>query len=308
MGIRQHDIHLPVTDRDTLYLKRFQPTRLANAPAVLLLHGVMANGRIFYSASGKGLAPYLAAHGYDVFVADLRGRGNSTPHIDRHARYGQTETITEDLPALHAAVRHIKGDVPLHWMAHSWGGVHMSSCLLRHPQLIAEVQSLVYFGSKRSVHVRNWRKRLEVDLVWNIVGRMLCRSVGYLPARRIGLGADDETDKSHWQSKQWARVAPWRDSDDGFDYAAAAQRYSLPPALYFAAQNDPCRGHPADVKRFRDESGRHLSRLRLLARHKGHRHDYDHVSLLTHPDAARDHFPLVLHWLAGDYQRVTENY
>ncbi|WP_174875335.1 alpha/beta hydrolase family protein [Vogesella oryzae] len=308
MKIAQQDIHVPVSAHEQLYLKRlWQPVR-QDAPAVLLLHGVMANGRTFYSASGKGLAPYLAAHGYDVFVADLRGRGNSTPRIDRHARHGQTEIITEDLPALHAAVRHIRGDAPLHWLAHSWGGVHMTSCLLRQPQLIPQVQSLVYFGSKRSVHVRNWRKRLEVDLMWNIVGRLLCRTLGYLPARRIGLGADDETDKSHRQSKQWAQVAPWVDSDDGFDYAAAARQHRLPPALYFAAQNDPCRGHPEDVRRFRDESGNHLSRLRLLARHKGHRHDYDHLSLLTHPDAPFDHFPLVLHWLAGQYDRVVENY
>jgi len=307
MTNREHDLWVPVTATDTLYLKRIRHPERDGAP-VLLLHGVMANGRIFYSDNGKGLAHYLARHGYDVFVADLRGRGRSTPRIGRGARHGQTETITEDLPALQAAIRQLKGEVAVHWMAHSWGGVHMSSCLLRQPQLIAQVASLVYFGSKRSVQVRNLNKLLEVDLLWNIVGRLLCRSVGYLPARRLGLGADDETDKSHRQSKLWAQNRPWLDSDDRFDYRQAAQTQQLPPALYFAAQNDPCRGHPADVKRFRDESGAHLSRLRLLARHSGHRHDYNHVSLLTHPDAVRDHFPLVLEWLAGRYGMVQENY
>ena len=184
----------------------------------------------------------------------------------------------------------------------------MSSCLLRYPQLAAQVASLVYFGSKRSIAVRNLRKWLEVDLIWNIVARWLIRCYGYLPARRIGLGADDETEKSHRQSKRWAKLRPWVDSDDGFDYGAAARHVSLPPALYFAARNDPCRGHVDDVRRFRDESGPHLSRLRLLGRAAGHWHDYDHVSLLTHPDAPADHFPLVLDWLRGRHDKVIENH
>jgi len=303
---QQQDIYVPVGSGEQLYLRRIW--RESTGEPVLLIHGVMANGRIFYSDKGKGLAHYLADAGYDVFVADLRGRGGSRPKIDGAATHGQTEIICQDLPALHAAIRQLKGKMAQHWMAHSWGGVHISSCLLRYPQLSAQLASLVYFGSKRSIAVHNWRKWLEVDLMWNIVARWLIRWYGYLPARRIGLGADDETEKSHRQSKFWAKRLPWVDSDDGFDYAAAARAQILPPTLYFAASNDPCRGHPDDVRRFRDESGSHLSRVHLLGRQTGHWHDYDHVSLLTHPDAPDDHFPLVLRWLAGDHAQTMENY
>lgn len=302
----QQDWQLPLDDGETLYIRRIWQD--AAGPPVLLIHGVMANGRIFYTDSGKGLAHFLAAAGYDVFVADLRGRGRSSPKISAASRHGQTEIICRDLPALHAAIRGLKGEVAVHWMAHSWGGVQMSSCLLRHPRLASQVASLVYFGSKRSIGVRIWRKFLEVDLVWNVLAHWIIRATGYLPARRIGLGADDETEKSHRQSKCWAKLRPWVDSDDGFDYGAAARHVSLPPALYFAARKDPCRGHAEDVRRFRDESGPHLSRLRLLGRAVGHWHDYDHVSLLTHPDAPADHFPLVLEWLAGRHDKVIENY
>lgn len=302
---QQQDLYVEV-EQQQLHLRRIW--READGPPVLLVHGVMADGRIFYSDRGKGLAHFLADAGYDVFIADLRGRGLSTPKIDAMSRHGQTEIICQDLPALHAAIFKLKGGQRLHWMAHSWGGVHMSSCLLRYPQLASQVASLVYFGSKRSIGVRNLRKWLEVDLVWNIAARWLIRCYGYLPARRMGLGADDETEKSHRQSKRWAKLRPWVDSDDGFDYGAAARQVSLPPALYFAARNDPCRGHVEDVRRFRDESGPHLSRLRLLGRAAGHWHDYDHVSLLTHPDAPADHFPLVLDWLRGRHDKVMENH
>ena len=53
-----------------------------DAPAVLLLHGAIGNGRIFASKRGdKGLAIFLAKHGYRTFVADLRGRGRSVPNL-----------------------------------------------------------------------------------------------------------------------------------------------------------------------------------------------------------------------------------
>ncbi len=300
------DLYVPVTPDEQLYMKRLRCVE--GGEAVLMVHGVMANGRIFYSDSGKGLAHYLAEAGYDVFVADLRGRGNSLPPISRASRHGQTETITEDLPALHREIRRLTGGQPVHWIAHSWGGVHMSSALIRHPALIPEVKSLVYFGSKRSVRVSNLNKLIEVDFMWNVASRWLIKVFGYLPARRIRLGADNESDKSHLQSKLWAQPKPWVDSEDGFDYGEAAQQVSLPPALYFAAGNDPCRGHPDDVKRFRDESGPHRSCVHRLSHADGHRHDYNHVSLLTHPDAPHDHFPLALAWMQGDFARVPENY
>ncbi len=307
MHTREESLYIDVGDGERLHLRRIRHATQDDGPPLLMLHGVMGNGRIFYSDSGKGLAPWLAAQGCDCFVLDLRGRGQSTPPISRASRHGQHETICEDLPAAHALVRRLRADRLAHWLAHSWGGVHMHSCLARHPEVAAGVANAVYFGSKRSVHVKNLNKLLEVDLFWNLAARALVRAVGYLPARRLGLGADNESDRSHLDSKHWAKVAPWVDADDGFDYRAAAQRVTLPPTLYFAAPRDPCRGHVDDVRRFRDESGAHLSRVHLLSRALGHRHDYDHVSLLTHPDAAADHFPLALAWLLGDYAHVREN-
>lgn len=293
----ESDIRVAINDVDTLYMKRWRHAHFTDGPVVLMVHGMMSNGRIFYSERGKGLAPYLASQGCDVFVADLRGKGRSTPRINRHARHGQTEMIRDDVPALHAAVRRLSGNRPVFWVSHSWGGVVLNSALLRRPALIDEVAGLVHFAVKRSVHVRNLVKRIEIDLMWNLVLRGVTRAVGYLPARPLRFGADNETDKTHRQIKQWAKVRPWVDSDDGFDYGEAARRTRLPPALYLAARNDPCRGHRHDVREFMAESGTHAARAHLVARRTGHWHDYDHVSLLTHPDAVKDHFPLVWAWM-----------
>ena len=54
---------------------------------VLMIHGIVEDGRIFYHNSGKGLGSFLAKHGYDVYVADLRGIGKSTPKIHRNSEH-----------------------------------------------------------------------------------------------------------------------------------------------------------------------------------------------------------------------------
>jgi pimeloyl-ACP methyl ester carboxylesterase len=68
-----HRLHLLQINKEGIISK--------DSPAVLLLHGAISNGLQFYSIKGQGLAPYLASKGMNIFVADLRGRGLSTPSI-----------------------------------------------------------------------------------------------------------------------------------------------------------------------------------------------------------------------------------
>ncbi|MEI6214181.1 MAG: alpha/beta fold hydrolase [Desulfuromonadales bacterium] len=298
--IRQQSIPVPLKLGAALTMQRFSGT--VPGPPVLMLHGAIENGRIFYSDSGKGLATYLARNGFDVFVIDLRGRGNSLPGINRSSRFGQTEAITEDIPACITAVREICGPVPQQWVAHSWGGVLFSSHLARFPEHIQQVSSLIYFGSKRTIRVWNIHRIMKVDLVWRWVCPLACLICGYLPARQLHIGSDSETSKSYRQSAAWVRDDAWIDSDDGFDYGTAVQNIELPPIWYIAAQGDYALGHPRDVQDFMVSAGRQENRYTVLARENGNRHDYDHITMLTHPDAVDDHFPQVLEWLQNHKQ------
>lgn len=294
-SLTQQGYWVSVTPQDRLSLQRFYAD--ATGPPVLLLHGAIENGAIFYSSSGKGLAPFLAAHGFDVYVADLRGHGRSQPPISRASEYGQTEMITEDIPALVQAVEQLRPASPQHWIAHSWGGVLLSACLARYPQMSHQVASQVYFGTKRSVRVWNLQRLMMIDIVWHGLANFLTAVWGYLPARQWRLGSDNETAKYHAQSKGWVRADAWIDPEDGFDYIAALRNVDLPPTWYLAARNDFSLGHPLDVQRFMREVGQAQSHYTELARANGYRHDYDHISMLTHADAPRDHFPQILTWL-----------
>ena len=286
---------------DRLHLKHWYK-KDASRPA-LLLHGAIENGRIFYSESAKGFAPFLASWGFHAYAADLRGRGLSGAPISRVSRYGQIDAIRDEIPALAQAVSARHGHIPVDWVAHSWGGVLMLSALARNPRLLPLVRSLVFFATKRSIRIWNPERLLKIDLFWNRLARMAAWKWGYVPARELRWGSDNETVSSHRDSTRWVRAgAPWVDPRDGFDYGSAIRGLKLPPSLWLTGSGDRCLGHRKDVESFRRESGvisDPRSVFWTVGKGTGAARDYGHVDLLTDPEAPRDHFPKIVQWMLG---------
>ncbi len=264
---------------------------------VFLVHGSMENSHIFYSGSGKGLAPWLASKGFDVFVADLRGRGKSKPHVDASARWGLREILEEDFSAMLEEIVRIKGELPQHWMAHSWGGVLQLAYLARW-QPKAPIASLTFFGTKRRIGTWSPKKLVMVNGAWGSLGEMLTRTYGYLPARKWKMGSDDESLQSYRETNKWVEEKAWLDPRDGFDYAAALKKQALPPALYITGSGDKVIGNPVDVHRLMLETGiNQTNQLMVAGKNSGFLHDYGHINLLTHADAPTDVYPKVEEWV-----------
>ncbi|RCU45220.1 alpha/beta fold hydrolase [Corallincola holothuriorum] len=300
-GVRLHlrEICLPAGQTDQV-----APSR----GAILFLHGSIENGRIFYNEKGRGLAAYLASQGFHCYVADLRGRGLSEPKVGRGADHGQWESVVEDIPALHRFVadRHPQG---VHWIAHSWGGTLAAATLIRFPELRPQVLSKTLFGVKRRISVRSLEFYFKMGVVWQGLAP-LCKLVcGYFPAKPLKIGADNEPWGAIWQVTRWTQDRHWCDPVDGFDYSAALQAqhaalmsepvsdYRWPRSWFLAGVNDKVLGHPTDVQLFIDELGAAETRFTLLSQVKGYRHDYGHIDMLVHRDAAQDHFVELADWL-----------
>jgi predicted alpha/beta hydrolase len=293
-GFDSTSIFLPFKDGDQLHMRRF--SRGGEGIPVLLLHGSIESGRIFYSESGKGFAPWLAQQGYDVFVADMRGRGRSTPAVSRASNHGADELMEEEIPTLLRGIHAVKGVVPIHFVAHSWGGVDFLAYLAR-PAYPVTVHSMAFFGTKRHISVRNLRYYWMVGLGWNILSPLIIRRRGFLDAVRYRMGSDNISGPTFFDTNHWVRSKDWIHWKDGFDYPAAFAKMQLPPVLYLAGQNDHVLGHPVDVQRLADETGQQNKKIQILGRAHGHRHDYGHIDMLTHRDAAQDVFPMVRDWM-----------
>lgn len=280
---------------ESLHLKRFFVKE--DGIPVFLLHGSMENGKIFYSRSLKGLAPYLAEKGYDVFVADLSGRGDSTPTVGKNREHSrsQTDSIVEEIPAFHAFIAKLKNNQSQHWVAHSWGGILMLAYIARFGG--SGIASLCFFATKRRIGIRSFEKLMKVDLVWNLMGRFFGKVYGYFPAKELKIGSDNEPYRYYRQTVNWVYNKKWIDPEDEFCYRKALRSQDVPPTLYFAAKEDHVLGHREDIKRLMEEVGSDKDKFILLSEANGNQLDYDHINILTHPKAGLDQFPLLKGWI-----------
>ena len=270
-----------------------------NGPPILLIHGAIENSRIFYSEKGKGIAPFLAEAGFDVFVTDLRGKGRSTPLANsKKVGAGQFEVITQDIPTVLHFIKSIKGsDSGIHLMAHSWGGVLVASWFARFYKEGDNIRSMIFFASKRKIYVQHIKRWFMVDLMWTGLGSIATKLAGYLPAKTLKMGSDDEPAKFYFQCNKWVYSKYWIDPVDKFNYNQAFKKVQFPPILSLTGISDHSLGNKYCVGRMLAEMAPENLTSLVLSKVNGNLHNYDHINILTHPDAPKDHFPTVLNWL-----------
>ena len=289
------DYFIPVNEGELWLGRMGNPT----GPSVLLVHGAIENSKIFYSEKGKGLAPFLAENGFDVFLTDLRGKGKSIPLANTgKITDGQYEVIVNDIPAVVNKINQIKENhTGIHLVAHSWGGVLLSSWLARFSEQSKNIKSVTFFACKRKIYVHHIKRWFMVDLMWTCLGSLVTLAKGYLPAKKLKMGSDDEPAKFFFECNKWVYSNKWVDPHDQFNYNEAFRRIDFPPTLSLTGLKDHSLGNKKCVKKMLDEIGPAILENIVLSRVNGNKNNYDHVNILTHPDAPSDHFNLVVSWL-----------
>lgn len=283
----------PVTAGSQLLQRRFG----VSGPPVLMLHSPGQSGDLFCPMPGAGLAPWLADAGYRVHVAELP---MSDPDTGLH------RLITTDIPALFEQLTVEHPDQSFFIFAHGWAGVLAISALARQPHRLQQVAGLVQVAVRRVGRRNSWQRRLLLDFMWGRLAPYLGRRHGTLPLCALGLGRVDISRQLHEEIRIWQNGGKWRDPQDCFDYAAAVTDINWPASLYIAGRNDHCLAHPMDVRQFARELGVHDAQLVVLQKGTGSSRSYGHLDLLTHPQAAVDHFPVILSWMTRQAARNRE--
>lgn len=288
-------VSLPSTDQ--VHMARFYTDKKNLGAPVFMLHSTLHDGSTFYSDDGNGLACYLARQGYDVYVADLRGRGKSWPKINNLSRFGIHQLINEDIPALLKKISIKRGKVSQIWVGHGFGSVLMCSYYARYGDSLGNVARMAHFAARRQIQVSNRSKAFTFDFVLGKLSRLCIKLTGYMPSRFLRQGTANESRGILADYLDWSSASVWSDCEDGFSYGEAIRQQQLPPSFYFASTGDKAYGDPADVREFVKELGPHDGRLMVLSRRGGNLRDYTHMSMLRHKDCETDHFPLLLDWL-----------
>lgn len=257
----------------------------------------MEDGKIFYTRKEKGFGPYLAKNGYDVFIADMRGKGSSKPKGFKKLTYSQTELIINDIPKCINAIKKLSQKDSLHMVTHSWGGVWLYAFLARFNELY-NIKSQTFFASKRRISVWTPKRILFADVFWNLGGRLSCILFGYGAFKNLRMGSEGEPKRLFNEMNKWVYTKQWIDDKDGFNYVTALHKQKLAPSLHLTGVKDDVLGNPIDVELLIKEAGEHQEAdLHILGKNNGNLHDYNHIDILTHKLAQEDHFPMILEWI-----------
>ena len=292
---------------------------IKDLPSCFLLHGGIENGKIFYTLSGKGLGPFLAKLGYNVFICDLRGKGLSKPLVkdDINLNYGVKEITNETIPTFISYIKKLTNNSKLCWISHSIGGVLMSSTLARHPSLINDISCQIHFATKRTIQKNSGINWFILNIFYGLFCHLLVSIYGYVPAKKFKLGSDDDTALAFQTGYHWIhpKTNQWIDTEDNFHYF---QEYSknflqkkviIPPSLVFTSKDDIL-ARPEDVKSWCEEVGIPLSSVVELSGNQEASKDkikYNHFNMLTSPQAENDHFQLVKIFLEKYHQFQTSS-
>lgn len=278
---------------------------------ILLLSGFLDNSDIFLPhapslQNKRGLAPFLASKGYDVFLADLRGKGNSWPRTNRRADWGLHEAICEDLPAHLAMIEKLRPAAPQFWIGQDLGSLLLLATYSRFfseningQSLSAPVLGMAHFSASRRRVEDNWLRKQKYHS-WNMYcafSRLMAGYVGF-PFGRGSKRSGRETKSAFQTWQQWQVTEQWLDPVDGFDYRQALASSPIPSSLYFANDQQELWGAPTDCRALIRELGDHDGRMIIVSKKGGNDRNYSDTELLRHPASCEDHFVQLEQWLA----------
>ncbi len=262
---------------------------------VLLLPGFLNDASVFFpKVAGAGLAPFLAAGGFDVYTAELRGKGGSWPALNRKSVAGLHEAITEDLPAHIDKLARLRPQMPQLWIGEGLGSVLLAATYARCENLPVPVLGMAHFGAGRYCELNSWSKSLRYT-AWQWRWRL--RSLFGGAVRRGWREPTRESRTSARNWRVWQRKTDWCDPVDGFDYRRAIRLKGMPPSLYFAIRNQILWGTLESARLWIEELGEHDARLLGLGKAAGNQSNYSQRSMITSARACDDHFPQLLAWL-----------
>lgn len=283
---------------------------------VVLVHGIVTNGRNFDLDAETSLARALSAEGFDVWIASLRGAGESEHRaddftFDDHAAF--------DAPAIVSYVQEKTGHATVDWVGHSMGGMVLYAYLARggtgigravtlgSPVAFAwtgRLEELVGAVGKYSAVLRLpivafAHSTLPIHGSWDGPSERLLMSRELTMAARwrrfIAVGVDDPPKGLMSQMVGWGERRRFESLDHKTNYLEALRNVNV-PVLVVAGKVDAI-APPWNVRPAFERLGSSEKRWLVLGEANGMVGDYNHMDMLLSVHAQTDLYPRIAAWL-----------
>jgi pimeloyl-ACP methyl ester carboxylesterase len=323
MSVQRESVIATTADGVRLHLTRVVERDAASGTrgAVVMQHGLGSNGGAFLVPE-LSLAERLAELGYDCYVSELRGAGQS----ERPPRaWGLDEYLTLDLPAVITRVRELSGHDSISWIGHSLGGVVMMLYGIDHPD--APIARLVTVGSALDYKPGKniYRTLRSLRPIASLLPAVPFGALSWLNAPIAGIGPNLLPEGMNFQRSNIDRAITRRLLATGFTsipirlldelnttfdehgFQLSGKDAYLPragalriPTLMIGGSADPQCPPEATAASFALLGGVADKRLLTFGKAHGQLDDYGHFDLLVGTRARSEVWPHIEAFLAGE--------
>jgi len=307
---------IDVSARDGLRLALHRVHYPNAGPAVLLLHGLAANRTAFHFP-GRSLADWLATRGFDCYVAELRGHGDSER---RGFDWDLDDYLFQDLPAIIEAVLERSGQSSLSWIGHSMGGILLCCYGILHPD--APISRGISIGAAIDYRegVSGFRGLLRFEPLLHRIPAWPYGTFAHMIAPLLGRARDPLSSFNFWLPNVESEVVRRAHAGgfhtiptslllslghlfderglrtrDGFFYLEHAERYTV-PTLLIAGSRD----QQVSVEAVQATADLIGGEARVYGRDHGHHDEYGHWDLLLGRRAFEEVWPDIAGWLEAE--------
>ncbi|MDY0964395.1 alpha/beta fold hydrolase [Massilia sp. CFBP9026] len=200
------------------------------AKAVVLLHPGTAVTQRYY----EPFARYLVKLGLHVVTYDYRGTGRSRPASLRGSTVSMSDWMDDDVGAVTRWAITRFPALPMLAVGHSLGG-HALALSADTNSLRAAVLVASHAGVTATIN--GAAERTKVWGIMRVLAPLLCRVLGYMPGRKLGLG-EDLPRNVMLQWSRWTTLPRYFFDDPAMDAARRMSRVRI-PLLVLGFDDDP---------------------------------------------------------------------
>ncbi|MGO2339196.1 MAG: alpha/beta fold hydrolase [Psychrobacter sp.] len=267
---------------------------------IFLTHGTFSDKQTCLK-----IAEYLASLGHHCYIMEWRGHGDSSMPKEKF----NFETVaTYDYEAtFRYFFEELKLD-NLHCVTHSGGGIGLIMFLIQNPCYINKTNSISMFACQAYGAAS---KRLNHTKI--IAAKILTRLLGRIPARKLKMGACDESDYTMRQWYDWNLQQNFNsifikkstfnqpnsgtsDGDEPLDYRQQMPNITI-PVYAISAKGDNFIAPTYGCRQLFDDFKNPDNVFREYSRSNGDFDDYTHSRIMISRNAAKEIWPTVTAWI-----------